>query len=173
MEATTKFHLIKTSMHYGAIVGGLLSVPMLLFYISGNINSPQLQSLHHILCFPSIAFYIRWYRNKFSDGELSFGKAVRVGFTLMLFTSFIIAFVTFLIYTLDGEMFSQYTSLMKEAVLTLTTSQEFKKLWIESINLMTPTTIAIGKIFEFCIFGLIFSIIISIFVRKNRLISNN
>lgn len=95
------------------LIGGLIvTAPMMLFtdacYKSGNYEGSMLLGYASmILAFSLVFVGIRNYRNKYSNGVISFGKAFKIGILIVLIASTIYVIVWLLDYYLYMPDFAE------------------------------------------------------------------
>lgn len=93
----------------GAIIGGMLLITMPL-YNSGTLNFDNGELLGYstmTIAFALIFFGIKSYRDKEQGGQITFGKAVKVGLLITLVACVVYALCWEIAYSQYGEQFTQ------------------------------------------------------------------
>lgn len=163
-----KISIVKNAMNYGAIVGfSLIFVAVVLYFF--NITESSIANVfQYIIIFGGIVLGTVSYREKGLDGSISYGNSVRSGTLISLFASIILGFYLFLFFKIiDPAAMEKVFIMAEEQLLSNGTPEEQVEMGMEMYKkMMSPMFMAISTIFTFTIFGLIFSLIASIFIKK-------
>ncbi len=122
-------------------------------------------------------FLLKSYRDNYLHGYITYGQAVGAGVVIFLYYSIISAIFAYILYTLiDPELTAKQLAMAEELM-------EKRGMPQEAINagmniqrkMMKPEIMALISIFGSMITGVIISLLVAIFVRKegNPLIDSN
>jgi F0F1-type ATP synthase membrane subunit c/vacuolar-type H+-ATPase subunit K len=170
MEQTNNSNLMKSTMTSGAILGAALLIYTLVLYMTNLTFSSVLGYVSYLIMIGGIVLGIKNFRDQEQQGFITYGRAIGIGMLTVLFASIIMAVFIYLLYTvIDPGLIEKAIefSRNKMAAKNLTDDQ------IEAaINMtkkfMTPAFMVIGTIIGYGFFGLIFSLIISAFMKKEK-----
>lgn len=127
---------------------------------AGYINIPIQLILLYIL--------LKSYRDNFLHGRITYGQSFGAGMVMFVYTAVIMAVFTYLLYSvIDPELVKKSMTMAEEAM-------EKKGLPQSAIDsgmaftskIMKPGVMAFFSIFGTLFFGAIYSLVISIFVKK-------
>lgn len=122
-------------------------------------------------------FLVRSYRDNFMHGMITFGQATGAGVIIFLYYAVISSVFAFIFYSfIDTAFMGKMIAMSEEAGLKKGYSQEQIDLGMQfTKKIMTPTFMAIMSFFSNMFFGVVISLIIAAFVRKegNPLIDSN
>ncbi len=114
-------------------------------------------------------YFIKSYRDNYLHGMITYGQSVGAGMIIFVYQSIIAAVFGYLLYTvIDPELAGKSLAFVEEQMRAkgkipedmIETSLEMQK------KFMTPGIIAIFSIFGNLLFGIVASLIVSIFTRK-------
>jgi hypothetical protein len=122
-------------------------------------------------------FLIKSYRDNFMHGMITFGQATGAGVIIFVYYAIISAVFAYIFYSfIDTSFIGKMIAMSEEAGLKKGYSQEQIDLGMKfTKKIMTPFFMSIMSILSNMFFGLIISLIIAAFVRKegNPLIEPN
>ena len=148
-----------------ALAGVAFSLVMYFFDLTlnktaGYINAP----IQLILLY----FLLKSYRDNSMHGQITYGQSVGAGVVIFVYASIIIAIYTYLLYTvIDPGLVSKQMAMTEEAMskkglpqAAIDTSMAF------TAKIMKPAIIAPLSIIGNVFLGLIYSLLASIFIKK-------
>jgi len=161
----------KFSMNYGAILGlCLVAIATLMwsFGLASGLHIPFL--LNNGLVIFGIAYTIINFRDAENNGVISYSESVRLGTSIAFFSALILAFYTFVFLKFVGPDTNILASIKAEAVeailqQNLESAEEEKSLNLIDKIFTLKWWIICGTLAHTLI-GFIYSLIISIFVKK-------
>jgi hypothetical protein len=155
-------------MNYGA----MMSVGLIIISVIQNIfnaeESSIIQMLNYFLIIMIIFIGTKKLRDSHFNGFISYGKAFTSGFLISFFASFIFSFYIYINLTfIDINGIEKILQLMEQQLIMQGNADE----QVETImnlyeKIISPFTMSLGSIFAYTFLGTIFSLIISIFVKK-------
>jgi len=159
-------------VRYGVLCGLACFALVLLLYVTGTDPFGDWGRISFI----PVPFFIFWgirYYKKFHEGEISFGKGLRVGLAVSLYTSLCTSMLAFILVYLAGPELLQQHITETLALLEQTREEQIKLLGektyqmaYQTINLMTPGMLAADDFMRRIFAGLIFSMVAAVFFRK-------
>lgn len=163
--------LVKETMRYGLYVGIALSLVMFIFHLTGQVHVPGDKSglINTLILSFSMLFLGRKYQQEhFADGIL-YKQAL--GFTLLLsvFASIIYAFLSYWYFKFVEPGAIQ--AFLQQIEIMLSETPQFPEEQREVLlqmyrNFLTPGSMAFAVGFNQAFSGLIFSFVVSIFIKS-------
>lgn len=164
-----KSAFFKNSATYGAITGMALIIEGVVFYVIGVENQSVAQWLNYAIIIGGIFFGTKNFRDKINFGKITYGKSLGSGVLISLFASIIFAFYTFIFFkfidpsALDKIFEIAEQSMMKQGTMT---DQQIEVAMDMTKKMTTPFSMSFFVILGFVFWGFLFSLIVSIFVKK-------
>ncbi len=161
---------VNTAMKYGLMAGVSLILITVLFYVLNYMPKGAVNMFPYLIIGGFIIYGCIEYRENECGGFLSYGSAVKTGVLIALFASIIMAAYTYIFYQfIDPAYVNVILNAQEEALVEKNLSQEMIDVQMDMVKkFMTPMYLALFTVFGFVIFGLIISLITSIFVRKEK-----
>ncbi len=159
----------KNSLQYGAITGlGLVVFSLILFFLD-LVNNQYLQILSYAILIAGIVYGSINLKNS-NDNFISYSAALGSGTLIGVFASIIIGFYTYVFYIyIDPDAMAKIFEMMEQGLLDRGMSQDQIEMSIEmSKNFMSPLTLFVGSVLSFSLYGFVFSLITSIFVKSKN-----
>jgi hypothetical protein len=168
---------LKSTMTVGLITGVALIIYTLLLYITDNLLEQNffLGILNYIILIAGIVYGTQKYRDQSLDGYITYGKALGYGVVLCIFTGVVFGIFTYLLYgVIDPGLMEENMRIIQEEML----NQGVPESQVETMTEMqrefrTPFMMLLGSIFSYSILGLIFSLITSAFLKKEKPMFND
>lgn len=163
---------IKFTLNYGAILGIILIIVSIIFYIAGfdAATSRWSQWLYYAIMIGVIIFSIKTYRDNYLGGAISFGHALGTGVLVALFGSIIYAVYSYIFLSfIDATVIDKIMTAAEEDMINRGMSDEEieQAMSFTRTFMANPALIAVVTVVSFTFFGFIFSLIISLFMKKN------
>ena len=161
-------NFLKSTMTYGAILGiSLVVYNIILYIVNLSLNKP-LSYIGYIIIIGGIYLSIKSFRDLSEQKAITYGRAVGVGVLTAVFSSIIVAFYTYILYTyIDTRLIQKLLDLTTEQYATEGLSEEQIDAAINmSSKFMTPGFISFFVILGSAFMGTIFSLIIAAFLKK-------
>ena len=160
----------KVAMTYGAMYGLASSIIYLIFYFAGaDIENKGPQLIGYLIMIATIYIGITNYRNNDLGGFISYGKSLGTGVLIGLFGGIITGFFTVIMFTvIDPGLAQKIIEKAQEDMVEKGTMSE------EQINaaisltqkFMNPVALFLFSILGSVFMAFIFSLIVSIFTKK-------
>jgi hypothetical protein len=111
------------------------------------------------------------YRDKFNGGNISYGRSVRYGALVALLSGVILAaFVYILLQYIEPTLMDKLIIASEENIeKTVKNQAEQEKMLELNRAIMNPGTIALGSVINNLIFGVLLSLIIGIFTKRQSM----
>jgi hypothetical protein len=158
----------KNNMNFGAIAGFALIIVTVIFYFLNLEQNYVASFIFYAVLIGAIVTGTRYLRDKIQLGHITYGRALGSGTAISLFASVIVAFYTFLFFKfIDTGALEKMISLIEDNMYQKGMPEEQVDMAMEMTRkFTTPFTIAIGTVFSYVLWGFIFSLITSIFIKK-------
>jgi hypothetical protein len=162
----------KIAMTYGAMYGLTSSIIYLIFYFAGaDIDNKGPQLIGYLLLIATIYIGVTNYRNNDLGGYISYGRSLGTGVLIGLFGGIITGFFTVLMFTVIDPGLAQKIvekaqqdmiekGNMSEEQITMAVS------WTQKF--MNPMILFLFSILGSIFMAFIFSLIVSIFTKKEQ-----
>ncbi|MBT3244010.1 MAG: DUF4199 domain-containing protein [Bacteroidetes bacterium] len=158
----------KTAGTHGLIVGLVLTFMALLIWLSDIEGSRGLQLLNWAVVFASVYISMKTWRDRFCNGFISYKQALGYGVRVMLFAAIVFAVYNVVYYNiLEPESLQLSMDIIEEQYYQWGYSEERIQESLElAESLQTPVFQAITSIAGTAFLGLMVSLIVAIFVRR-------
>jgi ABC-type polysaccharide/polyol phosphate export permease len=161
----------RVAMQYGAFMGLCSIFVFLLFYFSGvNLQSKLPQVGTWIVMIIFLVLGIKSYRDNELNGYMTYGKSVGTGSLIAVYAGIISAFFTLLFFTqIDPNMVDKIIEMSQKSMAEKGMNEsDIEMATNMSRKFMTPTWFFLFSFLSTAFMGLIFSLIISVFTRKEE-----
>ncbi|HCC70041.1 MAG TPA: hypothetical protein DEQ09_02665 [Bacteroidales bacterium] len=158
----------KANLNAGIILGLLGIIWTLTMWFLDLTTNKALGWIFFIVLIIGLFIGIKTYRDKYLNGFITYGKSLGAGVIIMLYYSIISAIFTYILYKfIDPNL--------TDKLLAVTEEQLFERGMAEGIieksmqiqkKIMTPLVLSLGGIVNGVFIGTIFSLIISLFTKK-------
>ncbi|MBN1926538.1 MAG: DUF4199 domain-containing protein [Prolixibacteraceae bacterium] len=168
MENSKKIFWNK-AMFWGFIVGLTAMIASTVFYATDNFDHAAKQWVEIAIYVIGIILCALSFRNSIEENTLfPYGRALGLGVSTMLFASIILAVFSFVLYKfIDPGLIDELITTLEEKYLESGLSEDMIERQIEmQQKLMTPAFMSVGQVINGVLYGLIISLITSIFMKK-------
>jgi hypothetical protein len=163
-----KVNVWKANLTNGLILGLTGIVYSLLFYFL-DLTFNKIQGYVFILLqIIILTFLVKSYRDSFMYGNITYGQALGAGIVICLYYAIIMALFTYILYAvIDTGLISKQIALSEEMMLKkgMTQAQIDAGMAIQT-KIMKPEILAPVSIIGNMLWGVIISLVVGIFVRK-------
>lgn len=158
----------KVNLTNGLILGLIGIVYSLILYFLDMSTNKSLGRAFFIIQIIVLFFLVKSYRDNHMHGMITFGQALGAGVIICLYYSIIMAVFSYILFAfIDTGIIAKLIALSEEAGLKKGYSQEQIDMGMKvTKKIMTPTFLALISILSNMFFGVLFSLLIGIFVRK-------
>jgi hypothetical protein len=160
----------KHALLYGVIISVVLIVLLLLFYILNLYTENWPGYISYAALLGGIIISTIAYRDNYLKGFIPYGTSFSVGFLTGLFAAIFSAVLTFIFMTFVGD---EYTAVIlekaEESMINSRpdiTEEELARAMKFTRQFMNPVMMAVFSLLANILFGVIFALIVSIFVKK-------
>jgi hypothetical protein len=168
---TSKDNKMKCAMTYGLIMGLALVVLHVIQYMMDVFKPPFWVSLINYAVIIGVIVYgtIR-YRDRELEGFITYGKALGFGVLISLFASIIYGLYFFLLTNVfDPEYMSKMHAVIEEMYIEMGMSDDQIEMAMSMVKkFQSPIIMVLSSILNFVLMGTIFSLITSIFLKKEK-----
>jgi hypothetical protein len=166
----------KANLMNGLILGLTGVIYSLIVYFLDLSLNPIQGYIFMVIQIVILYFLVKSYRDNYMHGMISFGQALGAAIIICLYYSIIIALFTYILYAfIDPDLIDKTLAMAEEKLLErgLGQSQIDAAMSVQA-KIMKPAFIAPMSIFGNMLQGLIMSLIVAAFVRKegNPLLDN-
>ena len=164
----------KFAMNYGAVLGLCLMLIALLFWALGVDEQQSVipSILNNVVIIGFLVYAIMQYRDNVNNGFISYSASLKLGTTVAFFSSVIMAFYTFIYITyLNPDFLANILSMTEQAMLETNpeiSDQELDLTLSMTTKFMQPHWMMIMSVLGGTFMGFLFSLIISIFLKKEN-----
>lgn len=164
--------IVREGIRYGVISGLVCFAMVALLYFLGYNPFGELGRLTYLPIPLFIFLAIRNYK-KYNNGELSFGKGLRLGLAVSFYTALCAGMLIFIfIYLVGPEIIQQHVAEMR-ALLEETREEQIKllgqKMYDEgykALDSISPSMLAADDFVRRIFAGGVFSLVAAVFFRK-------
>ena len=158
----------KTNLTNGLILGLVgVAYSLLMYFLGLSLNKTQVY-VFMVIQIALLYFLLKSYRDNYMHGQITFGQSVGASVIICLYYAVIMAVFTYILYTfIDTGLTAKQMALAEETLVkkgmpqaTIDTAMSMQA------KFMKPGIMAIFVIFGSMLWGVILSLIISIFVKK-------
>ncbi len=166
MEA--KVSVWKANLANGLILG-LIGVvySLIMYFLDLSFNKTQ-GYLFYLVLIVVLFFLLKSYRDNYLHGYITFGQAVGAGAVIFLYYSLIIAIFTYILYAfIDTGLVAKQLEFAEELMLKKNVPQEALDTAMNmQRKMIKPEIMAPFSILGNMVSGVILSLLVAIFVRK-------
>lgn len=162
---------VKVAMNYGTLSGLSGVVVFLLFYFMGtDIQSKLPQWIGYIILVVFMIMGIKSYRDEDLGGYISYGRSLGTGTLIAIFAGIISAIFSVLFFNfIAPEMTQRILESAQESMTERGMSEDqIETAMAYTQKFMTPFWLFTFSVVSAAFIGFIFSLIISIFTRKEQ-----
>lgn len=156
------------TLKYGALLGIIQVAWLLILYATDNFVGSPLLSIKWVIFGVFLYLVLKFYRDHFLEGFISYGRCLREGVRLSILAGFFMgAFYFLMLKVFDPSLEQALIALMEEGYLAMGYSESAVEEYSKSLNsgyfhwIMFFSTILDGMFS-----GLIVSLVVSIFVKR-------
>lgn len=161
--------LMNNSLKYGLFTGLAVILLSLLLYVMDLNGASWAQYISLLVLLAGVIMGTLAFRDKCNGGYISYGRSLGSGVIISLVVGVIMSIYTYLFFSFfdPGELL-KLAQVAEEKMLEkgLTDDQVDQAMSMTKM-LMTPAFIAISGLFSMLLWGTIFSLLASIFIKKN------
>ena len=156
------------TLKYGALLGVIQVAWLLFLYATDNLVGSPLQSMKWVIFGVFLFLVLKFYRDHFLQGFISYGRCVREGVRLSVLAGFFMgAFYFLMLKVFDPSLEPSMIASMEEVYLAMGYSESAVEQYSESLSSGSfPWTMFFANIFDGMLSGLIVSLVIAIFVKR-------
>ncbi len=165
----------KMSLNYGLIVGGILIIFNLVIYLFDALSRESYLNLfNYAILLGGIIWGAKTYRDIYNEGYSTYSEAFGSGFLVGLFSTILLSIFWYILYKLDPALIENIILQTEEQMYE---SSELSDSEIEQAISMTrrfttPFIIAITSLIWTTIINLVLSLIVAIFIKREKPFGN-
>lgn len=160
--------LLKSTMNNGAILGLALIIFTLLLWMLDATTNRNLSFISYGIIIAGLYLAIKSFRDQEQGGYITYGRALGAGTLTSVFAGIITSFFTFLLYTLiDPGLIDKTYLIMEQAYYDAGMSDNQIEAAMSIAKRFTnPVMMMVLGFLGSVLMGFIFSLILSIFLKK-------
>ncbi len=168
MQENSQSPMMPSASKNGFYLGLALIVFQAVMYLADIGNQSNLRYLSLVILAGGIYFFTLQFRDHVNDGYISYGRSLGYGVLLSVFSGILsAAFVYVLFKYIDPNMIDRMLLESEDYILeTIKDEAQAEKAIEMNKMLISPGLIAIGTVLNNLILGLIISLILSIFLKR-------
>jgi hypothetical protein len=163
---------IKQTMTYGLITGIALIIYTLILYMADMLldQNTILGLINYMILIAGIYIGTKSYRDQNLNGFISYGKSLGTGVLISVFAGIVMGVFTYLLYeVIDPQLLEKSMRLVQEEMLKRGVPESQVETLTEAQRAMrSPIVLMFGSILTYGFMGFIFSLITSIFTKKEE-----
>ena len=163
-------YISRISMNAGAFLGtALVFYTFISYKLDFLVSSQGAGFINYVLILAGLYYATRYYRDKFLQGFISYGDAVKFGISVSFYASIIMGFFTYILYKyIDTNLINQLFEFQEKALLDSGISEDEVEKTMELVRVATtPGLLFLSSIFSVTLIGTVISLINSIFLKRN------
>jgi hypothetical protein len=158
----------KANLTNGLILGLVgIVFSLLMYFLNLSLNKSQ-SYVFMIIQIAVLYFLLKSYRDNFMHGQITFGQSVGAGVIINIYYAVIMAIFTYILYTvIDPSLIAKQLAMAEDGMVkkglpqaTIDAGMAFTK------KLMKPGILAFSSTIFLVIWGVVISLLVSIFVKK-------
>lgn len=156
------------TLKYGALLGVIQVVWLLILYATGNLVGSTLLSMKWVIFGVFLYLVLKFYRDHFLNGYISYGRCLMEGIRMSVLAGiFMGAFYFLMLKVFDPNLAQLMIADMEEAYLSLGIPESTVEELSEALRVgMSPWTMFFSNILDGLFSGLLVSLVVSIFVKR-------
>ena len=163
-----KVNVWKTNLTNGLILGlaGIV-YSLVIYFLDLSFNKAQ-GFVFIVIQIGLLYFLLKSYRDNFMHRQITYGQSVGAGVIICLYYALIMAVFTYILYTvIDPGLISKQLAFTEEAMVKKGVSQSaIDAAMAMQTKIMKPAIMAPLSIFGSMLWGVIISLLVSIFIKK-------
>ena len=158
----------KETLNYGLIMGLISIVFSVLTYMLDVTGKPWVILPSLIISIVALYMLLRSYRDTFNHGYISYGKAVGAGVVISIYSAILSAIYIYILYGfIDPGLVDKQILEAEEKLIARGMPEGSIDAALEmQAKFMKPWFMAVSSIFTAAFFGLILSLLVSLFIKK-------
>lgn len=163
-----KVNVWQANLTSGIILGLIGIVYTLVMYFL-DLTFNQVQGYIFLLLLIVTLFYlVKSYRDNYLHGYITYGQAVGAGVVIFIYYAILVSIFMYVLYKIiDPDLISRQLAMAEEMIEKRSMPQEAADAAIKfQKKFVKPEIIAISGIFSNMITGVVMSLIVAIFVKK-------
>lgn len=158
------------NLNNGLLMACLGIVYTMVMYFCGLMFNNVQSYVFYALQLAAYYFFLKMFRDKYRDGYASYGQVMGAGVVISVYYAIIMAFFIYLLYKfIDPSLIDQSLAKSEQLLIdrgmpqsTIDTSLEMSR------SMLKPGVLAFSSAFSYILYGVIFSLVAGIFVRKDK-----
>ena len=166
-----KVNILRSAMSYGLMLALVLIVIHLVQYLMDVYKPPMwVNILTYAAIVGGIVYGTIRFRNDELGGYITYGKALGFGVLLSLFASIVYGFYNYLLTAvIDPSYMEGVYRMLEETYLEMGMDYDQVETMMETVKkFQTPLMMVFSSVFGFTFMGTVFSLITSIFLKKEE-----
>jgi hypothetical protein len=144
-----------------------IAFSLILYFLDLNLNK-SVGYINLPIQIGLLFFLLKSYRDNFMHGQITYGQSVGAGVVMFVYVAVIMAIYTYLLFAyIDPGLVSKSLAMSEEAMVKKGVPQAGIDAGMAmTAKFMKPGIMSIFSVFGTMIMGLIYSLIVSIFIKR-------
>jgi len=158
----------KNNLTNGLILGLVgIVYSLIMYFLDLSLNKTQ-GYVFILVMIAMLYFLLKSYRDNFMHGQITYGQSIGAGVIISLYYALIMAVFTYILFAIiDPGLVTKQLAMIEEGLVQKGVPQEGIDAGMKiTAKMMTPAIMAPFSILVNVFYGLILSLIISIFIKK-------
>jgi len=170
MTVTGQSPMMPSASRNGLFLGLALVLLQTIFYLADIQYNSKMGYLSYVILIAGLFLSTRNYRDVNNGGFLSYGRGVGYGVLVSLMAGIISAVFVFVLYTyfdptmIDKILIETENQLVEDGM----EDSQIEQTMDITAKMITPFTITLFSIIGMVFMGLVFSLVVSVFLRKEN-----
>lgn len=164
-----KVSMLRHAITYGTYTSIGFILVSLLFYVLDVNRTSWVNYLTFLLLIAGIYMGAKSYRDQISGGFLSYGRSLGIGVLISLVVGVVMGIYTYLFFQFfdPAELVKIVDAAEQQMAEKGLTDEQIDQAMAISKKFMTAPVMSVSALFGMVMYGTVFSLIISIFVKKD------
>lgn len=160
---------VKIALKWGLVAGIAIIIYGMILYFAGMSTNQSAQWFSYILLGIGIYLGAREHRDKQLGGYMSYGRALGAGVLICLFAAILTGLFNYVFFTLNTDALEEIKTQQEQQIYEQGLPREQEEMSLKMVSkMMTPAMLLVFVIPGMTFFGLILSLIIAAFLKKDR-----
>jgi hypothetical protein len=163
--------MMPSASRHGVFLGLAMILMQTIFYLADIKSNSGLGYLSYLVLIGGLFLTIKIFRDQVSGGKLSYGRAVGYGVLVSLLSGIISSVFVFILYSyIDPNLIDKLLLEAEEAMIDQNLPEEQLDMAMEmNKKIFTPAFLSLMGILGQVFMGLVFSLVLAVFLKKEDL----
>ncbi|MFP4063932.1 MAG: DUF4199 domain-containing protein [Bacteroidales bacterium] len=154
------------AFQFGLLIAAGLIILSLIMYVAGMITANWISYLGYAILLGGLIFGTLRFRDEYSGGFISYGRALGFGTLVSFFAALISAVFSYLFYTVLAPDALNELRIAAEINILETTPNITDQQLDLAIKMVNPLMMALTYLFSYTFVGFVFSLVTAAFLKR-------